>query len=252
MINNHSTPATVIQMHPKYLWFLTLSYTMVIVLANWFDPRLIQVFGLTTDAGTLIFPFTFLLSDLITEVYGYKLARRAIWCGFLFNLVFILYGQIVVHLPSPDFATQNAIFDGLHATNVRIIIASIISYFCAEPFNSLIMAKLKIKMKGHYLSVRFVVSTILASGLDSVIFTSLAFYGTMNNENLLLMILTMWLIKVVIEIMGLPISVRLAHKLKTVERLDIYDRNTNFNILSLDTNYSARENEFKVKNTQSK
>src|SRR5260221_13755082 len=113
----------------NYLWFLTLSYSMVMALANWFDPRLITLFGLTTDAGTLIFPLTFLLSDLITEVYGYKQARRAIWCGFLFNAIFILYGQLVIHMPSPDYPTHNDSFDTLLAMNVRIIIASRISYF---------------------------------------------------------------------------------------------------------------------------
>src|SRR5688572_13040806 len=93
---------------PKYLWFLVLSYTMVLVLANWFDARLIQIFSFNTDGGTLIFPLTFLLSDLITEVYGYQQARRAIWCGFLFNIFFILYGLAITHLPSPDFAlTRN-------------------------------------------------------------------------------------------------------------------------------------------------
>ncbi len=79
-----ATLATSVQATPKYLGFLTLAYTVLLLLANWFDPRLIQLFGFTTDAGTLIFPLTFLLSDLITEVYGYKYTRRAIWCGFCF------------------------------------------------------------------------------------------------------------------------------------------------------------------------
>ncbi len=148
----------VIQLKPNFLWFLTLTYAMVIILANWFDPRLIKVFGLTTDAGTLIFPLTFLLSDLITEVYGYKHARRAIWCGFLFSV--------------------------------------------------------------------------------------LAFYGTMNNVNLLYLMLTMWFIKVVIEFLGLPISIRLAKKLKTLETLDIYDKRTNFNLFSLEAIYTEKDNQF--------
>jgi uncharacterized integral membrane protein (TIGR00697 family) len=160
---------------PNYLWFLTLSYSMVIVLANWFDPRLISFFGLTTDAGTLIFPLTFLLSDLITEVYGYKFARQAIWCGFLFNALFIVYGQIVVRMPSPAFPTNNEMFDTLLTMNFRIIIASAISYLISEPMNSLVMAKLKIKMHGRYLGIRFVLSTVFASCIDSFIFGTIAF-----------------------------------------------------------------------------
>lgn len=231
-------------MKNNYLWFLTLSFTAVILLANWFDPRLVKVFGLTTDAGTLIFPLTFLLSDLITEVYGYKHARRAIWCGFLFNIVFILYGQLIIHLPNPDFPTQNAMFDAMLALNFRIIVASIISYLISEPLNSLVMAKLKIKTHGRYLGFRFLSSTLIASGVDSFIFSAIAFYGVMSNNNLLQLIFTMWLIKVAIELIGLPISVSLAKKLKQTEHLDIYDTRTDFNLFSLDAKYSEKDNHY--------
>lgn len=235
-------------MYPKFLWFLMLSYSMVIVLSNWFDPRLISIFGVTTDAGTIVFPLTFLLSDLITEVYGYKQARRAIWCGVLFNLLFIAYSQLITHLPSPPFANKNAQFDALLSMNVRIIVASCISYFCSEPFNALMMAKLKIKMLGRMMWVRFISSTLVASGIDSLVFGFLAFYGTMSLNNLLTLILTMWLIKVLIEILGLPVSVRIAKRLKKIENLDIYDRSTNFNIFSFEINYSSNDNAMKTKN----
>ncbi len=234
----------IIQLKPNFLWFLTLTYTMVIVLANWFDPRLIKILGLTTDAGTLIFPLTFLLSDLITEVYGYKHARRAIWCGFLFNALFIVYGQLVIHMPSPDYPTNNQMFDTLLATNIRIIIASGISYLISEPLNSYVMSKLKIKMQGRFLGVRFISSTVIASGVDSFIFSVIAFYGVMSNVNLFYLILTMWFIKVLIEVAGLPISIRLAKKLKQTEKLDIYDKNTNFNVFKLDTKYVENDNAF--------
>lgn len=231
---------------PKFLWFITLSYTMVIIFANWFDARLIRIFNLNTDAGTLIFPLTFLLSDLITEVYGYKYARIAIWCGFLFNVLFILYGQLIIHMPSPHYQTNNAIFDQLLTMNIRIIIASAISYFSSEPLNSLVIAKLKIKMKGKHMGLRFVLSTFLASGTDSFIFGCVAFYSVLNSENLISLILTMWFIKVMIELIALPISIRLAKNLKRTEGLDIYDNNTNFNFLTLEAHYKPDDNRFKL------
>lgn len=234
----------IIAMQPKYLWFLILCYTMIIVISNWFDPRLIKIIGLDTRASTLIFPFTFLLSDLITEVYGFKLARRAILCGFFFNLFFILYGQIVTHLPSPDYHSNNHLFDSIHSTSTRIIIASIISYFCAEPLNSIVMAKLKIKLNGKFLSLRFVASTVLASGLDSLIFSTLAFFGTIASHHLIKMVFVMWFIKVLIEILGLPLSVHFAKRLKQIEQLDIYDRRTNFYMFCLDAEYTIKDNEF--------
>lgn len=237
--------AKIIKVQPKFLWFLVVSYCVVILLANWFDPRLVSFFGLTTDAGTLIFPLTFLLSNLITEVYGYKHARRAIWCGFLFNIIFILYGQLIIHLPSPSYPTHNAMFDTILALNARIIFASTISYFISEPLNSFVMAKLKIKMQGRHLGLRFILSTVLASGIDSFIFGFIAFYGMMNLEHLISLILTMWLIKVFIEIIGLPFSIKLTHKLKKIEELDIYDKKTKFNLFSLEAEYTVKENKFK-------
>lgn len=238
---------TITPIYPRYLWFLTTSFAMVITLANWFDPRLINIFGLVTDAGTLVFPLTFLLSDLITEVYGYKQARRTIWCGFLFNALFLVYGQLVTHLPSPDFyVTQNQSFDNILAMNTRIIVASFCSYLLSEPLNSLVMAKLKLKFNGRKMGMRFLASTFMASGVDSWIFGFVAFYGVMSNVNLIELILTMWLIKVVVEALGLPLSVRLARRLKAAEAIDIYDENTKFGIFSLNSDYGPAENKFQT------
>jgi uncharacterized PurR-regulated membrane protein YhhQ (DUF165 family) len=107
------------------------------------------------------------------------------------------------------------------------------------------MAKLKIKMQGNFIGIRFLSSTIIASCVDSFIFSIIAFYGIMSNSNLVHLIFTMWLIKVVIEVLGLPISIKIAKKLKQIERLDIYDKRTNFSLFKLDTNYSEKDNEFR-------
>ena len=113
------------------------------------------------------------------------------------------------------------------------------------------MAKMKIKMHGRRMGLRFITSTAIASATDSFIFGTIAFYGVMSNNNLLSLILTMWFLKVLIELLGLPISIRIAKKLKKKEGLDIYDTQTNFNILSLDAEYPESENEFGRKSTQS-
>lgn len=237
--------SNLIKMQPKWLWFLTMTYVVVILLSNWFDVRLIRIFNLVTDAGTIIFPLTFIVSDIITEVYGYKNARRAIWCGFLFNLLFIVYGQIIIYLPSPSYATLNKNFDVMLKMNVRIIVASTISYFCSEPLNSFIMSKLKIMMRGRQIAIRFISSTLIASAVDSFIFSSLAFYGLMTHLELIQLILTMWLFKVVVEIIGLPISIPLVRKLKRVEQLDIYDWRTKYTLFSLKTGYQVQDNEYR-------
>jgi queuosine precursor transporter len=230
---------------PRFLWFLILSYTMIIVLSNWFGARLVHIFNVNTGSGAMVFPLTFLLSNLITEVYGYKHARRAIWCGFLFNVLFFVYGQIVIHLPSPDFyVANNKMFDSIFAFNSRIVVASYISYLIAEPANSYIMAKLKVFTHGRWLSVRFVASTVISAGIDSFLFPAIAFYGIFTHHDLINFMLAMWMIKICVEIAGLPVSMWLTKKLKAAERLDIYDNNTNFTLMTLDIHYRTQDNAF--------
>ncbi len=217
---------------------------MALAFANWFDPRLVKLGPLVTDAGTLIFPLTYLLSDIITEVYGYKHARRAIWVGFLFNILFLAYGQLILNLPSPSYQTNNNMFATIMAADARIVFASLFSYLIAEPLNSYIMAKLKILTQGRNMALRFVASTLVAAGVDSFIFGVAAFYAVMNNINLLILILTMWLIKILTEIILLPLSVYLTKRIKKAEQLDIYDNRTKFNLFSLNADYQKNDNHF--------
>ncbi len=220
------------------LCLLQTAYTAVILLANWYDIRTISIAGLDTDAGTIIFPFSFLLSAVITEVYGYKNARKSIWMGFLFNTLFILYGQLIQIFPSPNYAIEvNKSFDSLMSFNIRIIIASTISYFCAEPLGSFLIAKLKIKTQGRFIALRFLFCVAMASGIDSTIFTLIGFYKLMQGHDMLIFIRNMWIIKVAVEVLFVGVAARLASKLKTSEKINIYDTNTNFNLFTLDSSY---------------
>lgn len=231
--------------NPKMLWFFILLYSVCMIYANWFDPRFIKIpiIDCVTVAGNLIFPITFLVSNIITEVYGFKHARRAIWCGFLFNMMGILFGFIIVNFPSPSYI-DNTAFDAIIQKSFRIILASGVAYLAAEPINSGIMSKMKI-MLPNFMAIRFIISTTIASFFDSLLFISVAFYGVMPIDKMIGIILTMWGIKVFIEIIGTPISVKVVKFLKAYEELDIYDRKTKYNFFSLDTKYTSNENEYK-------
>lgn len=240
--------------NPKMLWFFMLLYSVCMIYANWFDPRFIQIpiINCVTVAGNLIFPITFLVSNIITEVYGFKHARRAIWCGFLFNIMGVLFGLLVTQFPSPSFSDSSA-FDDIVNKSMRIVIASGAAYLASEPINSRIMSRMKIKLP-DYLALRFIISTTIAAMFDSIIFITVAFAGIMPFEKMFGIILTMWGIKVFIEVLGTPISVKVTKFLKNYEEMDIYDRNTKYNIFSLDTYYNKNANEFKkddtIKNTK--
>jgi queuosine precursor transporter len=225
---------------PKYLWFLTLSFSMTLAISNWYDARLIYLFGVTITPGALCFPLTFALSDVITEVYGYKNARRAIWASLFFNSIFIIFGKLVTTLPSPPFLNHNSEFDNLINLDLWIIIASFTSYIISEPLNSYINAKAKLKANGHYIGLRFIGSTIAASAIDTPIFVIIAFHKSLTFDAVQSLIIPIFLIKCVVELAVLPISIKAAETLKEKEGIDIYDTNTNFNPFSLDVDYSTK------------
>ena len=212
---NHSDPLKAdFLSSPKALWSLILLYSMVQVHANWFTPRIINLFGVITTAGILLFPLKFLLCNVITEVYGFKYARLALWCGLLVNWCSILYGQLVLLLPNPNFPTHNAVYEVILFVNVRVVLASCISYVIIETLNAFLIATLKIKMFGQNVGARFVLTSLIVGGLDSFIFGILAFYGSVQLSHLISLILSMWFMKVFIEIGCLPITLALVKKLK--------------------------------------
>ncbi len=219
-------------------FLLQLTYCVALLLANWFDPRLINFFGAVVDAGTLVFPLTYIASDVLTEVYGYKYTRQTIWLGFFVNCLFLIYGQIVSILPSPQFALHtNQAFDQFFQMDLRIIVASFVSYFCAEPLNAILIAKLKIKFKGRFMAARFLGSTVIASALDTLIFSLIAFMGIIPGLHLFYFMLTIWIAKIAIELLILPVSIRLSLYLKQLEQTDRYDINTKFTIFAWETHY---------------
>jgi uncharacterized integral membrane protein (TIGR00697 family) len=226
------------------LWFLISFYAMIIVLGNWFDLRVIKIFGFVVNSGTFIFGLTFFFANLITEVYGYKYARLAIWWGFFFNAFVFVYGQLVILLPRTDhYPTE--IFDTLLHANNRLILAGFVGYFSSEPLNSLVMAKLKIELRGQFRSLRFLISTLIASVVDSVVFGFLGFYGVFEEKAFISMIFGMIMIKVTIDFLSLPFFLYFSKKLKQKEQLDIYDKGTNFNLFRFETHYALSANHFK-------
>lgn len=236
--NNNKT-TDVINLNPRFLGFVILSYSMLSLLSNWFMVYTISLGWLILNPG-LLFPINFLLSNLITEVYGYKHARRAVWCGFLFNLLFIVYGQAVIYMPSPNYSVANPLFDKLIAIHLKGSLISITSYFTVEPLNLFFLAKLKTYMDGYCMKLRFVLITSL-----SVIFSKIIFNLIKFQESLFLIKLLSALIFTGITIIvSSPILVYLAKKIKKYEQIDIYDINTKFNMFKFEINYTVENNKF--------
>ena len=244
MIEKNQEDVPLIQ-YPKYLWFLTVAFSMTLAMSNWYDSRLIEVFGISVTPGSLVYSITFLLSNVITEVYGFKSARKAILTALLFNVIFLVYGFVVMHLPTPGGAGYNESFNSFLLINSRIITGSFISYMISEPVNSFVVAKLKLKTKGGYLGIRFIASVLISGIIDSFLFIIIAFYGAVSNKGVLDLILHIWIVKTIVELSLLPLSIKLAKKLKVHEKLDIFDTNTDFTMFSLNSDYKESDNKYK-------
>lgn len=181
-------------------------------------------------AGVLFFPVSYIIGDILTEVYGYARARRVIWTGFAAMLFMAFMAWAVVSLPAaPGWNGQSA-YESVFGNTWRIVFASIIAFWVGEFANSLVLAKMKIWTKGRVLWSRTIGSTVVGQGLDSLIFYPLAFWGIAGwpPELLWQVVLSQWLIKTAWEVLLTPFTYIAINWLKRSEGIDVYDTGTNF------------------------
>jgi len=200
-----------------------------------------EIFGLRLafDAGTLLFPISYIFGDILTEVYGYKRARRVIWSGFaaagLMVVTFWLVGLMPGEQEWEGYAGQSA-YDAIlgGVASGGIVIASLSAYFAGEFSNSFILAKLKVATQGRWLWLRTIGSTLVGEGIDTVIFIVIAtLFGVFPWSLALSLIVANYIFKVAIEVIFTPVTYALVGLLKQTEQEDYYDRDTDFNPFSL-------------------
>lgn len=179
-------------------------------------------------AGVLFFPLSYVFGDVLTEVYGYARARKVIWVGFVGVFFASLMSYIIVKLPAaPGWEGQEA-YALIFGQVPRIVLASLLAFMAGEMINAYVMAKMKIWTQGKYLWTRTIGSTILGQGSDSLIFYPVAFYGIWENNILITVMLSNYLIKVGWEAILTPVTYKIVNFLKRVENVDIFDNKTAF------------------------
>jgi uncharacterized integral membrane protein (TIGR00697 family) len=199
-----------------------------LIISNVIAVKAINIFGYSLQAADLIFPITYILGDVLTEVYGYARARRAIWIGFGCNLFAVGAITLGQSLPAdPSWGDQSA-YEAILGSQSRILAASFAAYLVGEFVNSYILAKMKIWTKGRFLWARTIGSTIFGQGCDTAIFLTIAFYGDWPTELLTAIILNQWLFKVGYETLATPVTYLVVNKLKRAEGIDFYDTHTHF------------------------
>ncbi len=205
------------------------AFVAILLLSNIIGAsKLATVWGFTFGAGVLFFPISYIIGDVLTEVYGYARARRCIWVGFAALIFMVFMAFVVVHLPPAlgwsDQAAYEAVFAGLW----RLALASITAFWVGEFVNSFILAKMKIITKGEHLWSRTIGSTIFGQAVDSLIFYPLAFYGVWSNAQIVTVMFSNWLIKVLWEVFLTPVTYVVVGQLKRHEGVDLFDEDTNF------------------------
>ncbi len=202
-----------------------------LITANVIAVKLVDIFGFVMPAGTIIFPLSYIFGDVLTEVYGYRQARRAIWLGFFCNLIFVAAVWIAQEIPPASFWNGQAAYEKILGYTPRLLAASFVAYLVGEFANSFVLAKMKIATRGRWLWTRTIGSTLVGEGLDSMVFITFAFFGTLPEAMLLTTVLTQWVAKSGYEVIATPLTYLVVNFLKRRERLDTFDYQTRFNPL---------------------
>ncbi|MBI2836067.1 MAG: queuosine precursor transporter [Chloroflexi bacterium] len=202
-------------------------FVTCLITANIIAVKVISIGPYILPAAIIVFPLSYIFGDILTEVYGYRIARRVIWLGFFSNLVFVIFARIGQALPSAPFWTGQAAYETILGYAPRLLLASFLGYLAGEFVNSFVLAKMKILTKGRWLWSRTISSTIAGQGLDTAIFITIAFVGTPVFTPMI--IVYHWTAKVLIEAVFTPATYAAVNYLKKKESVDTYDYQTKFN-----------------------
>jgi queuosine precursor transporter len=208
-------------------------FVTCLLTANTIAAKLIVVGGIVLTAGIVIFPISYILGDVLTEVWGYAAARRVIWLGFACNVLMVVAVWIGGEIPAAPFGTSQFAYDEVLGQTPRILVASFLAYLVGEFANAFVLAKLKVATHGRWLWMRTIGSTIIGQALDSAVFVVLAFAGTMPGPVLAGVVAGQWVVKVLYEAAGTPLVYVVVAWLKARENVDAYDDETNFNPVRL-------------------
>ena len=188
---------------------VTALFVTLYLVSNIMAVKVISFFNIIYfDAGTITFPFAYMLGDILTEIWGYHKAKKVIWMTFLCNIIMMFFTQVAVWLPSPDYLDGTAIaYDNVFTYVPRIVVASLTGFILGELSNSWLMDKIKKKTEGRFLWLRTIGSSIAAHLLDTVPFVMIAFIGTMTTRDIVMMIITQYFMKLGIEVVfGTPLA----------------------------------------------
>ncbi len=222
--------------HFRYFDYVMAAFVTILLLSNLIGAGKRAVLDLPLvgpwpfSAGVLFFPVSYVIGDILTEVYGFAYARRCIWAGAASLLFMVLMSVVVVALPPDAGWTGQAAYEQVFGQTPRIVIASIIAFWAGEFVNSYVLARMKIWTDGRMLWTRTIGSTVFGQAVDSALFYPLAFLfaAGWTGAQVAQVALTQWLLKVTWEVLLTPVTYAVVGWLKRREEVEVFDRGTDF------------------------
>lgn len=215
--------------HFRYFDYMMAAFVAILLLSNLIGAsKLATVHGYTFGAGILFFPISYVLGDVLTEVYGYANARRCVWTGFAALLFMAFMSFVVVAMPPAAGWNGQAAYESVFGNTWRIVAASVLAFWAGEFVNSFVLARMKIMTGGKHLWTRTIGSTVFGQAVDSAIFYPVAFLGTWSNQQVVTVMVTNWLLKVLWEALLTPVTYLVVGWFKAREGVDVFDEGTDF------------------------
>jgi len=218
----------------KYYDYCMAAFAVILICSNLIGAGKVTTLDLpmlgavTFGAGILFFPLSYVLGDVLTEVYGYARARRVVWVGFAASVFAAGMAAVVVAMPpAPDWQGQDALA-AVMGQAPRIFAASILAFWAGEFANAFVLARMKVWTKGRMLWTRTIGSTVVGQGVDTLIFYPLAFWGIWEPSLIVTVMITNYLLKVGWEALLTPVTYKVVNTMKRHEGLDVYDVETDF------------------------
>ena len=206
----------------------SILFCVCLITANILETKQIQVLSVSLTGGLIVFPVSYIINDCVCEVWGYSKARMLIWLGFAMNFFFVMVGALCDAIPGAPYWNNEEGFHAIFGLAPRIAAASFIAFICGSFINAYVMSKMKIASNGKNFSLRAILSTVAGESIDSLIFFPLALSSVVPAKELILLMVWQVILKIVYEIIALPITIRVVKALKKYEGEDVYDEGISY------------------------
>ncbi len=215
-----------------FMLFGTL-FCVCLITANVLETKQLSFGFVNLTAGVIVFPVSYILNDVVCEVWGYQRTRMLIWMGFAMNFFFVVMGAIADWIPGAPYWHGDEGFHQIFGLAPRIAMASFIAFIAGSFVNAFVMSKMKISSEGMHFSSRAILSTVFGESVDSIIFFPLALGEVVPWEEMPSLMISQVALKTLYEIVALPITIRVVKFTKKHDHEDVYDNDINYNIFNI-------------------